>query len=170
MEIDACFKIGFIVKTHGLKGELTLSLDDTSLDLSAVHALFLERDKRLIPFIVQQISPRGSKAFVKFDDVDTIEEAEKLLKQAVFLEKTARPKSRKGEFYNDEIIRFNVIDEKGELLGNILEIMQAGPNRLLVLDHHGKEVLIPVNGPFITGINKSKKTVSVNLPEGFLDI
>jgi 16S rRNA processing protein RimM len=36
--------------------------------------------------------------------------------------------------------------------------------------HEGKEVLIPVNSPFITSINKSKKKISVNLPEGFLDI
>jgi 16S rRNA processing protein RimM len=48
--------------------------------------------------------------------------------------------------------------------------VKAGPNRLLALDHNGKEVLIPVNSPFITRINKSKKMITVNLPEGFLDI
>jgi 16S rRNA processing protein RimM len=48
--------------------------------------------------------------------------------------------------------------------------MQAGANRLLVLMQGEKEVLIPVNSPFILSINKSKKRISVDLPEGFLDI
>jgi 16S rRNA processing protein RimM len=49
-------------------------------------------------------------------------------------------------------------------------VTSAGPNKLLSVDHHGKEVLIPVNSPFITGINKSKKKISVTLPDGFLDL
>jgi 16S rRNA processing protein RimM len=172
MEIDSCFKIGFIIKTHGLKGEVTISLDeDAPEDLSSINSFFLEKDKRLVPYFIHSISNRGTKAFVKFEDVDSIEEAEKLIKHAVYLQKSARPKSASGEFYNDEIIHFKVIDETAGSVGSIVEIMQAGSNRLLVVvDHNGKEVLIPVNSPFITSINKSKKRVTVNLPEGFLDI
>jgi 16S rRNA processing protein RimM len=171
MEIDSCFKIGFVVKTHGLKGEVTISLDeDAPQDLSSIHSIFLEKDKRLVPYFIHSISNLGPKAFVKFEDVDSIEVAEKLIKQTVYLQKSARPKSGRGEFYNDEIIHFKVIDETAGSVGSIVEIMQAGPNRLLVVDHEGKEVLIPVNSPFITSINKSKKIVTVNLPEGFLDI
>lgn len=171
MEINACFKIGYILKTHGLKGEVTLTIEnDGPEDLSEVKSVFVEKDKRLIPYFIQSVSHRGAKAFVKFEDVDTIEEAEKIIKHAVYLEKSNRPKSGRGAFYNDEIIGFHILDEKDESLGSVIEIMQAGPNRLIVMDHHGKEVLIPVNSPFITSINKSKKTVSVNLPDGFLEI
>lgn len=171
MEIDSCFKIGFILRTHGLKGEVTISLDDNAPeDLCSIHAIFLEKDDRLVPYFIHSISIHGSKAYLKLEDVDSIDEAGKLIKQSVYLQKSARPKSARGEFYNDEVIHFRVIDENLGPLGQILEIMQAGPNRLLVLDHSGKEVLIPVNSPFIISINKSKKTVTVNLPEGFLDI
>jgi 16S rRNA processing protein RimM len=48
--------------------------------------------------------------------------------------------------------------------------MEAGPNRFLVVDHKGKEVLIPINGPFIKSVNKSKKKITVELPEGFLEL
>jgi 16S rRNA processing protein RimM len=30
--------------------------------------------------------------------------------------------------------------------------------------------MIPVNSPFIKRVNKSKKVITVSLPEGFLDI
>jgi 16S rRNA processing protein RimM len=55
-------------------------------------------------------------------------------------------------------------------LGTVREIVEAGPNKLLAIDRDGKEILIPVNGPFIQSVNKTKKLVTVELPEGFLDL
>jgi 16S rRNA processing protein RimM len=171
MNIDSCYKIGLVLKPHGLKGEVTISIDpETPNDFAALDAVFLANNERLVPYFIQHISVRGSKAFVKFEEVDSPEDAERISKQAIYLPKTARPKSTRGEFYDDEVINFEVTDETAGVLGLITEVMQAGANRLLVLMHEGKEVLIPVNSPFITSINKSKKKISVNLPEGFLDI
>jgi 16S rRNA processing protein RimM len=171
MEIDSCFKVGFILRTHGLKGEVTISIDDDApSDLSGISVVFLEAPGGLAPYFIHSISHQGKKAFIKFEDVDSIGEASKLVKRQVFLQKSARPKSGPTEFYNDELIAFNVSDEVIGPLGVITDIMQAGANRLLVIDNDGKELLIPVNGPFIVGINKRKKSVTVNLPEGFLDI
>ena len=174
MEISACFNIGYVVKTHGLKGEVTISLNGYSVDdltsVQKVYPLFIEINNRLVPYFIQSISESGTKAFVKFEDVDTVEEASKLAKRPLYLQKAARAKAQRGDFYDDEIIQFSVTDEALGPLGNVVEVVQAGPNRLLVLDHNGKELLIPVNSPFIKRLNKSKKSITVSLPEGFLDI
>ncbi|MNC95569.1 Ribosome maturation factor RimM [compost metagenome] len=76
----------------------------------------------------------------------------------------------KGEFYSEEVIGFEVFDDVNGPLGFVEDVEQAGPNRFLILSYIQKEIMIPVNGPFIKSINKSKKTISVSLPEGFLDI
>lgn len=174
MEIAACFNIGYVAKTHGLKGEVTIAFNGYSVEeLSSsrhTHPLFIEIDKRLVPYFIQSISASGNKAIVKLDDVNSIDEASKLVKRSLYLPKDARPKAQRGEFYDDEIVHFNVTDEETGPLGVIVDVVQAGPNRLLVLNHGGKEVLIPVNSPFIKRINKSKKLITVSLPEGFLDI
>ena len=171
MDIESCYKIGFVQKTHGLKGEVTVALEaGTPDDLSTLPSIFLEVDGRLVPHFISAISHRGDKAFVKFDEINSIEQAGKLVKKNVYLDKASRPKSGRGEFYNDEIINFSVVDKTHGTLGVIVEIMLAGPNRLLVVDHEGKEVLIPVNSPFILSVNKSKRLITVDLPEGFLDI
>jgi 16S rRNA processing protein RimM len=174
MNINGCFNIGYVVKTHGLKGEVTISLGEYSVEeLASVledQPIFIEIDKQLVPYFIKSIVPSGTKAIVKFDDVNSLEEAAKLAKRGLYLSKDVRPKSKRGEFYDDEIIDFNVTDEKLGSLGKIVEVVQAGPNKLLALEHNGREVLIPVNSPFITSINKSKKVITVSLPEGFLDI
>ena len=174
MEINSCFNIGYVVKTHGLKGEVTIAINGYSVEdlasIRKVHPLFVEIDKRLVPYFIQSISASGTKAIVKFDDVDNVEDASKLAKRSLYLPKEVRPKTQRGEFYDDEIIHFNVSDEELGPLGRVVDVVQAGPNRLLMLEHDGREVLIPVNSPFIKRINKSKKMITVNLPDGFLDI
>ena len=171
MDIESCFKIGYILKPHGLKGEVTISLDpDVPNDFSLLKTVFLQRNHDLIPYFIESASLKGNKAFVKFEDVDSPEGAGEISKHAIYLPKTERPKSGRGEFYDDEIEGFTVEDTLLGVLGKIDHVMAAGPNRLLVLDHNGNEVLIPINSPFVKSINKSRKKITVELPDGFLDI
>lgn len=171
MSQDANYKIGFILKPHGLKGEVTISLDpDIPNDPESLESVFVDEDGRLVPYFIEHISVKGDKAFVKFEDVDTPEAAQAISKRALFLPKSARPKSGRGEFYDDEITGFAVTDATLGDLGVVTEVMSAGPNKLLAIDHAGREVLIPINSPFITSVNKSKKKIAVDLPDGFLDI
>ncbi|MFN8336680.1 MAG: ribosome maturation factor RimM [Cyclobacteriaceae bacterium] len=171
MKREELYKAGFIMRPHGLKGEVTISLDaDAPADWESLESVFIESKTNLIPYFIEHISIRGDKAFVKFDDVNTPEAAGALKGSSLYLPKTSRPKLARGDFYHDEIIGFEVIDDELGLLGTVLTIEQAGPNRFVVLSHKTKEVMIPVNGPFIKSVNRTKKTVSVSLPEGFLDI
>lgn len=171
MKISACYKIAYILKPHGLKGEVTFSLDpEFPASAAEPGTVFLEKDNSLVPYFIERISVRGDRAFVKFEDVDDPEEALAVSKRAVYLAKKERPKLAHGDFYDDEVIGFNVNDQQAGVIGKVTGVTVAGPNRLLALQHEGKEVLIPVNGPFITGINKAKKMITVDLPEGFLDI
>lgn len=159
------------MRPHGLKGEVTISLNaDAPADWDSLESVFIEVKGKLIPYFLENISVRGDKAFVKFEDVSTPEAAAALKGSSLFLPKTSRPKLARRDFYHDEIIDFEVIDQELGLLGTVLTIETAGPNRFIVLSHKTKEVMIPVNGPFIKSINRTKKTVSVSLPEGFLDI
>jgi 16S rRNA processing protein RimM len=171
MDISSCYKVGYILKPHGLKGEVTIALDpEFPQEAEQLKSLFIEKNNRLIPHFIGSISVRGVKAFVKFEDIDSPESAHAISKCALYLPKTLRPKSARGEFYDDEIIGFEVTDSEAGVLGQVTEVAEAGPNKLLAIDYNGKEILIPINSPFITSINKSKRKIAVELPEGFLDI
>jgi 16S rRNA processing protein RimM len=170
MEISECFKIGYIAKTHGLKGEVTMILGQECPDLKSVKSILLERNNQLVPYFIDTVSLRGDKAFLKLEDVNTPEAAQALKGSSMYLPMKERPKLARGEFYNDEVIGFEVIDDSMGSLGNVEAVFEQGPNRHLIFYLNTKEIMIPVNGPFITGINKTKKRISVDLPDGFLDI
>jgi 16S rRNA processing protein RimM len=170
MKLDSCYKIGLITRPHGLKGEVTVFLDDPGVDWDSTKSVFIRTGNSLVPYFIEQLSVQGTKAYIKFEDVTTPESAAQIAKHEIFLPKTARPKSGRGEFYDDEIIGFTVTDATAGAIGTVTDVVTSGPARLLEVKNDKKEILIPIDGPFITSINKSKKKIEVDLPDGFLDI
>jgi 16S rRNA processing protein RimM len=168
MDLSQYIKIGYIAKTHGLKGEVTFQLSEEAFLPEAGEPLMFEKNGAVVPYFIVDISANGTKAFVKLDGVNTFETATELKGSSIYIEKSKRPKLKRGEFYDDELVGFSVHDAAAGLLGKVNQIENQGLNKLLdVGDAH---VLIPVNGPFITGIAKTKKRIDVELPDGFLEI
>jgi 16S rRNA processing protein RimM len=171
MNLKDYYKAGFIMRPHGLKGEVTISLDaDSPSEWESIETILIDVKGRLLPYFVTSISLKGNKAYLKLDDVDNPEVAGQLKGCSLFLLKETRPKLERGDFYNDEIIGFEVEDEVLGLLGEVHTIEQAGVSRFIIVFHNNKEVMIPAHQPLLKSINKSKKKITVSLPDGFLDI
>jgi 16S rRNA processing protein RimM len=171
MDKNNCYKAGFIMRPHGLSGAVTVSFDvDSPADWESLQSIMIEINGRLVPYLIESVSLRKDKAFVKLEEVDTPEAAATLKSCAMYLPKESRPQTEEDDFYNDEVIGFEVVDEEAGVLGAVEDIEQAGPNRFLIVQFHGKEIMIPTQQPLLKSINKSKRKINVNLPEGFLDI
>jgi len=90
MKLSQCYKVGYVMKPHGLKGEVTMSLDaESPADFESLETLFLEKGNVLVPYFVETMSVSGSKAYVKFEDVDTHEAAGDISKSGVYLPKSS---------------------------------------------------------------------------------
>ena len=170
IDLSGYFKIGYVAKSHGLKGEITIVLGPECPDLEGVKSLFIEYKNQLIPYFIESLSLKGTKAFLKLEEVNTIELASTLKGSGLFLPKSERPRLSRGEFYSDEVLGFEVSDIEKGTLGPVNEVFENGPNRYLIVIRNSKEIMIPLNGPFIKGVNKSKRKISVELPDGFLEI
>lgn len=157
------------MRPHGLKGEVTAILTQ-EIELSQVNYFFVEVSENLVPFFIHSFSDRGDKTFFKFEEVDSVKTAESIKGCNIYLPKSLRPKLKRGEFYDDEIVGFNVEDKTLGMLGRITEVSANNSNKLLKLMYGNKELLIPTNGPFVNIINNTKKLITVDLPEGFLDM
>ncbi len=156
------------MKTHGLKGEVTLNMSHDAPEIIVKSVLVLEQKTGLVPYFVENIAVNGARVFIKLEDVNTIGQSALLKGCSVFIEKSKRPKLKRGEFYDDELVGFEVWDKTYGHLDQVVQIINQGLNRLLEVGK--KSILIPVNSPFIKAISKSKKKIDVELPEGFIDI
>jgi len=163
------FKIGYISKTHGLKGEVTVILDSVTLP-EAVEKVFLELNGVYREYTAIHFSARPDKAFIKLTGVDDLESAQALRGYHVYLERKGRSKPSSDMIFEDELIGYMVIDSDDTELGVIRQIIGHSGNRLFEVINGRKEILIPVNGPYIQEIDSKKKKILVDLPEGFLEL
>src|SRR5262245_18409592 len=111
MKLEDCYRVGYIMRSHGLKGEVTISIEpDSQANWENLKSIFIEKKSHLIPYFVESISVRNDKAFLKLEDVDNPEHAALLKGGSIYLPKKTSPKLAQGEFYYEEVIGFAVID------------------------------------------------------------
>ena len=171
MSISDFYSIGKITRPHGLRGEVTLALSpEAPDDLGSLDVLYVGQAGNLVPYFIDTVSVKGAKAYVRFLDVDSLDLEAAVSGLEIFLPKADRPAPGGSEFYADEVTGFMVSEGEDHELGAVADVIRSGLQRLLVVKHGEKEILIPVNGPFIRKVDRQRKTILVELPEGFLEI
>lgn len=171
MNIDACFELGYVIKIHGLKGGISILIDaDQPERYRNLESVFVEIDQKLIPFFIETLSLKGDKAFVKFEDIDSAEEAESLKGARLFLPLELLPPLKGNHFYFHEIINYSVTDTSTGAIGEVKDVFETTTQNLLSVIYKEKEILIPINDEVITNIDRQQKILTVTLPEGLLDI
>ena len=173
MRIDDCYQLGYVIKTHGLHGELSILLDVDFPDAYEVlESVFVATagSETLVPFFVEHIAIRQNKALVKFEEIDTIDQAETLLKANLYLPLERLPPLEDDQFYYHEIIGFVVEDQQQGALGVVQDVYESTGQDMIVMQYQEKEILIPINDDIVLRVDKAKKVVYVNLPEGLLHV
>ncbi len=86
------FRIGTILKTRGLKGELQVYIDFDGLDEIDFDAVFIETAGKLVPYFVTSIKyPQANTAYLYLEGVDHIDKAAPLAKKDVYLPNKLMP-------------------------------------------------------------------------------
>ncbi len=167
---EDCFYLGKITKPFGYKGELNLFLDvDSPEDYSELDGVFVEINKRLVLYEIENIRVQGNKAVVKFVDVNN-EDTDRLLGRELFLPLEMLPKLEGNKFYFHEVIGFEVEDEEKGRIGKIVGVYENTTQPLLSVDFEGKEILIPVIDQIIKEVVREEKLMKIKAPQGLIDL
>ena len=87
---EDCFKVGEVAKTHNLQGEVVITTDSDLLEKYADEPVFLLLDGAPVPFFIadEGLTVRNHTSYiVKFDYVDTLAQAGRLVGCEVLFEK-----------------------------------------------------------------------------------
>lgn len=171
MKAEDCFRIGSILKTKGLKGEMQLYVDFDNLADISISNIFIDIAGKLVPYFVESIKyAQKNVAYLYLEDIDTIEKAAVLVKKDVYLSNKLKPKKKKSDFTLKDLKGFTAVDENEGELGEIIAIHEYPQQLIAAVNYKNCEVLFPLNEEIIKGIDVVKEIVLVDLPEGLLDI
>jgi len=163
--------IGKLVATFGVKGEVVLQHHlGKKTSLKDLETIFVEVKKdELLPYFLEATRIKSDdELFLKIEGIDTKEQAQKIMQKQLWLTQDDFDKYA-AKSAPIALLGFHVINE-GEDLGEILEVIEQPHQVLCRIDLNGKEALIPVHEGSLLKIDKKKKLVHVELPEGLLDI
>lgn len=172
MEKEACFYVGKIVKKYSFKGELLIKLDSDDPEIyEDMESVFVDLRNNLVPFFIESSQLHKSELLrVKFEDVDTEADADALLKCDLYLPLEFLPQLDDDQFYFHDIIGFTVEDVNFGKVGIVKSVNDTTAQALFEIDRDGTEILIPMTDSFIKKVDKKKKQILVETPEGLIDL
>lgn len=162
------FKIGRLGKSHGVKGDISFPFDDDVFDSVEADYLILDIDGILVPFFIEEYRFRNdTTAIIKFEGVDSQERARELTGCDVYFPRELADSAEDGLSWS-AIVGFYILEVKsGKVIGRIASIDDSTLNILFCLED-GR--LIPATDDLITAIDQQARTITMDIPEGLLEL
>ena len=162
------YKIGTLTRTHGIGGELSMNFTDDVWDRADADYVFLEVDGIQVPFFLEGWRFRSdSVALLKFQDIDSSEDANVYVGADVYFPHSLTPEPDEDDEYTwRHFTGWQVVDAQAGPIGIIDYVEDSTVNTIFCVD--GK--LVPANEDFIERIDAKERIVYMTLPEGLLDL
>jgi 16S rRNA processing protein RimM len=108
---------------------------------------------------------------LKFSGIDSISAAERFRGAELQVAKSDRGKLADGEYFQGDLMGCAVVEKSsGKLLGVVEGWQQYGGPPLMEVKVDGREVLIPFVGSICQQVDLVCRRITVDLPEGLLDL
>ncbi len=165
--------VGKIVNTQGIKGEVrvisTTDFPEERYKKGAVLTLFQEK-KAPIQLTVKSHRKHKNFDLLSFEGHPSINDVEKYRDGILKVSKEETIELPENEFYYHEIIGAKVVEENGNELGKIKEILSPGANDVWVVQRpKKKDVLLPYIDSVVKTVDLENGVIYVEIPEGLID-
>lgn len=110
---------------------------------------------------VAECREHGVYLVARFEGCANPEQAGKYRGAEIALERKDLPTTAEHEFYQGDVIGFEVVNARGEILGRVKEFFSAGVHDVMRVEHEGGERLLPVAGDVIQRIDLEAGRVEV---------
>lgn len=126
--------------------------------------------KRYLPQVIARTRAHHEGLLLNLRGIETPEAAAAYRNQPVFVTTADRPPPPEGHFYHHQLVGCKVVNERGEPIGTLTEILQTGANDVYVVrGAEGPELLLPAVASVVLEIDVVQRLISVRIPEGLSD-
>lgn len=138
-----------------------------------LRRVLVSSDERgpLATYDVESARGYAGKLVLKLGGVDDPNAAERLRGQTVFAPSDAVPALPEGVHYQARLVGLEVVEESGQRLGRVVDVMETGGVDLLIVEEvDGNELLVPFAPEIVRRVRETDGTITVRLPEGLRDL
>ncbi|WP_295675910.1 ribosome maturation factor RimM [Intestinibacter sp.] len=163
------FRIGQIVNTQGLKGEVRVyPYTDDINRFDELEYFYIDKNLNN-KYEVERVRYKGNMVIMKIKDIDSIELAEKLKTKNMYIGREQGRELDEGEFFVSDLIGLDVFTVDGEKVGVLKDVLQHAINDVYVVSSGEKEYLIPSIEKFVPTIDLDQNKMIIDPIKGMLD-
>lgn len=163
-------EVGKIVNTHGIRGEVRVqSSTDSPEERYAKGSQLVIKMSNAEYITVTVKSHRVHKLFdlLTFEEYTNINEVEKFKTHYLMIDEDLLPELDDNEYYAEHLIGSDVVNESGELIGILADILFLPANDVWVVKRQGKkDLLLPNIESVIKDVKLDDKRITVHVLEG----
>lgn len=166
--MEELFRIGYLTRTHGTRGELSMNFTDDVWDRADADYLFLVVDGIPVPFFLEEWRFRSdSVALLKFQDIDDADTAQEFVGCDVMFPTSLVPEATPEDEYSwRSFTGWTLVDARAGNIGTIDHVDDSTQNILFEVG----DLILPANEDFIRNIDPKARVITMTLPEGILEL
>ena len=158
-------QIAKVLKSNGTDGGLLVGFRDVDPeDISLGEPVFIYFDGLPVPFFISSLTQRGnSRAIVHLNDVTSLEDAEELVGQSVWVDWEEEEGDEEGL---GDLVGWTLAGA-----GRITGFLDIPANPCLEVEtKNGTSVLVPFHEDLILSADPDARVLEMEIPDGLLDL
>jgi 16S rRNA processing protein RimM len=154
--------MGRILGPYGVRGFVRLRTFTQFIDSLTDYADWLISDGEGWNSVqVEDAHVHAGHLVVKLAGVDDRDQAFALRGRDVAVPREALPPADEGEFYWADLIGLEVVNQQGEVLGNVEDLLETGANDVLVVQGD-RQRLLPYVEQVVLDVNLEQRRIQVD--------
>lgn len=153
--------IGVIVAAHGTRGDVRMKIwTHFPEHIAALKSVYLGDEEQ--PRRLRYVRSSRGMAVLSLQGITRRDAAEELRGTVVRIDRQQARPLDEDSFYHFQLIGLDVVNEDGESVGKLAEIIETGANDVYVVrNDEGKEVLFPALKDVVTEIDLESGKMTV---------
>ena len=162
--------VGRIGRAHGVRGEATIEVrTDDPESRFAIGSTLQTDPSNKGPLTIRDARFHSGTLLLSFNGVEDRNTVESL--RNVLLLADVNPEEANvsdDDFHISQIVGCEVFDSGSKRWGVVTDVLHLPAQDTLVIDHDGREILVPFVKAFVPSVDVKKRVILVNEIEGLL--
>ena len=169
--MEQMLQVGILSSTHGVRGEMKVfPTTDDAARFKKLKSVLLDTGSGLKEMQIEGVKFFKQFVILKFKDHDSINDIERYKGHSIYVTRENAVRLKKDEYFIADLIDMKVVEEDGNELGILSDVLETGANDVYVVElKNGKEGLFPAIPDCIKNVDVENKRLTVHVMKGLLD-
>lgn len=158
-----------MARAHGIRGQIVVNPETDFMEdrFRAGRAVLIGPSDRTREYAIREVRFHQGRPIVALAGVETMTEAEALAGSEVWIAEAELAPLPERTYYRHDLVGCEVYDLTGASVGRVTAVEGSIDRSYLVVDEH---MLIPLVGGIVTAVDIAGKRVTIDPPEGLIDL